>query len=180
MCLPRDLIDEVRARSSLTKLAGRSVVWDPRKSNPGKGEMWAKCPFKIEKSVSFRVDESKGYYYCFDCKAKGDVFRFVREMENAGFEEAVRILAVEAGIPFPETNKSIQRALAYITCKCSCGRVSEVSSDKLEPILGKRLTSANALSLISKLRCTECQSSPAYLYDDKGRQLFGPTEAGAG
>ena len=130
MSLPRDLIDEVRARSSLTKLVGRSVVWDPNKSNPGKGDMWAKCPIKIEKSVSFHVDENKGYYYCFDCKAKGDVFSFVREMENVGFEEAVRILAREAGIPMPDANKSTQRELAYITCKCSCGKVSEISSDK--------------------------------------------------
>ena len=77
-------------------------MWDQRKSNQGKGDMWAPCPFHQEKSASFHVDDRKGFYYCFGCHAKGDAISFVRETENVGFMEAVEILAREAGMPMPE------------------------------------------------------------------------------
>jgi DNA primase len=73
-----------------------------RKSNQGKGDMWAPCPFHQEKSASFHVDDRKGYYYCFGCHAKGDALTFIKETENLGFMEAVEVLAREAGMPMPE------------------------------------------------------------------------------
>lgn len=108
MSLPRDFLDELRNRTSLTELVGRKVVWDTRKFNQGKGDMWAPCPFHGEKSVSFHVDEHKGFYYCFDCLAKGDAISFVRETENVDFMEAVKILAGEAGMPVPNSNPCTQ------------------------------------------------------------------------
>lgn len=101
MSLPPNFVDELRTRLSLAQVVGRKVVWDARKSNPGKGDMWAPCPFHQEKSASFHVDDRKGYYYCFGCHAKGDAISFVRETENVGFMEAVEILAREAGMPMP-------------------------------------------------------------------------------
>lgn len=176
MSLPRGFIDEVRDRTSLAQLVGRKVVWDAKKSNPGKGDMWAPCPFHSESSASFRVDDQKGYYYCFGCKAKGDVFSFVRETENVEFTEAVRILALEAGIPMPDDKQPTETTLACIICECSCGRVSKISADRLEPILGEKLTSTNALSLFPKLRCLVCQSPPSFIFDDKMKQLFDPSK----
>ena len=102
MSLPPGFLDELRSRVSLTQVAGRKVMWDPRKSNQGKGDMWAPCPFHQEKTASFHVDDRKGYYYCFGCHAKGDAITFVRETENVDFMEAVRILAQEAGMTVPE------------------------------------------------------------------------------
>ncbi|MEM9524693.1 MAG: CHC2 zinc finger domain-containing protein, partial [Pseudomonadota bacterium] len=101
MRLPVGFLDELRARTSLSRIAGRKVVWDARKSNQGKGDMWAPCPFHQEKTASFHVDDREGYYYCFGCHAKGDAIRFVRETENVGFIEAVEILAREAGLQMP-------------------------------------------------------------------------------
>ncbi len=72
-----------------------------RKSNQGKGDMWAPCPFHQEKSPSFHVDDRKGFYYCFGCHAKGDALNFVMETENLGFMEAVELLAREAGMTMP-------------------------------------------------------------------------------
>ncbi|MFZ9199964.1 MAG: DNA primase [Paracoccaceae bacterium] len=102
MSLPPGFLDELRTRVSLSSVVGRKVTWDVRKSNQGKGDMWAPCPFHQEKSASFHVDDRKGYYYCFGCHAKGDALTFIKETENLGFMEAVEVLAREAGMPMPE------------------------------------------------------------------------------
>lgn len=101
MSLPPGFLDELRTRISLAQVVGRKVMWDARKSNQGKGDLWAPCPFHQEKSASFHVDDRKGFYYCFGCHAKGDAISFVKETENVGFMEAVEILAREAGMPMP-------------------------------------------------------------------------------
>jgi DNA primase len=108
MSLPPGFLDELRTRSSLSQVVGRKVMWDARKSNQGKGDMWAPCPFHQEKSASFHVDDRKGFYYCFGCHAKGDAISFVRETENVGFMEAVEILAREAGMPVPQRDPMAQ------------------------------------------------------------------------
>jgi DNA primase len=109
MSLPPGFLDELRSRTSLTQVVGRKVMWDQRKSNQGKGDMWAPCPFHQEKSASFHVDDRKGFYYCFGCQAKGDAISFVRETENVEFMEAVRILAEEAGMQMPERDPRAQQ-----------------------------------------------------------------------
>ena len=108
MSLPPGFLDELRSRLSLTDVVGRKVMWDTRKSNQGKGDMWAPCPFHHEKTASFHVDDRKGFYYCFGCHAKGDAISFVRETENVDFMEAVRILAGEAGMQIPERDPRAQ------------------------------------------------------------------------
>ncbi|MEN8918683.1 MAG: DNA primase [Octadecabacter sp.] len=108
MSLPPGFLDELRTRLSIGQVVGRKVMWDQRKSNQGKGDLWAPCPFHQEKSASFHVDDRKGYYYCFGCHAKGDAISFVRETENVGFMEAVEILAGEAGMPMPKRDPQAQ------------------------------------------------------------------------
>ncbi|HEY9038779.1 MAG TPA: DNA primase [Roseovarius sp.] len=108
MSLPPGFLEELRTRTSLTQVVGRKVMWDNRKSNQGKGDMWAPCPFHQEKSASFHVDDRKGFYYCFGCHAKGDAISFVRDSENVEFMEAVRILAAEAGMQMPERDPQAQ------------------------------------------------------------------------
>ncbi len=101
MRLPDSFLDDLRTRLSLSAVVGRKVTWDMKKTNQAKGDWWAPCPFHQEKSASFHVDDQKGFYYCFGCQAKGNVFGFVQETENVGFMEAVEILAAEAGMPMP-------------------------------------------------------------------------------
>ncbi|WP_170750540.1 DNA primase [Ruegeria lacuscaerulensis] len=108
MSLPPGFLDELRTRLSLSQVVGRKVMWDPRKSNQGKGDMWAPCPFHHEKTASFHVDDQKGFYYCFGCHAKGDAISFVKETENVSFIEAVEILAREAGMPMPQRDPKAQ------------------------------------------------------------------------
>jgi len=64
------------------------------------------CPFHKEKSPSFSVNAVHGYFYCFGCHEKGDVFTFVMKLENVGFPEALRIVAQKAGIPLPKRDFS--------------------------------------------------------------------------
>ena len=108
MSLPPGFLDELRNRLSLAQVVSRKVSWDMRKSNQGKGDMWAPCPFHQEKTASFHVDDKKGYYYCFGCHEKGDAISFVRETENVGFMEAVEILAREAGMQMPARDPQAQ------------------------------------------------------------------------
>ena len=108
MSLPPGFLDELRTRLSLSQVVGRKVMWDQRKSNQGKGDMWAPCPFHHEKTASFHVDDQKGFYYCFGCHAKGDAITFVKETENVPFMEAVEILAREAGMPMPARDPKAQ------------------------------------------------------------------------
>jgi DNA primase len=60
------------------------------------------CPFHKEKTGSFSVNATHGYYYCFGCHEKGDVFNFVMKMEGLSFPEAVRAVATKAGIALPK------------------------------------------------------------------------------
>jgi DNA primase len=108
MDLPPEFLDDLRERVRLTSIVGRKLSWDQRKSNKGRGGMWAPCPFHQEKTASFYVDDRKGVYYCFGCKAKGDAISFLKDHENLSFSEAVEFLAAEAGMKLPEPDLQIQ------------------------------------------------------------------------
>jgi DNA primase len=110
MALPPGFLDELRTRVTLSTVVGRKVTWDLRKSNQGRGDWWAPCPFHQEKSASFHVDDKKGFYYCFGCQAKGDALTFIKDSENLSFMEAVERLAREAGMQMPERDaREVQR-----------------------------------------------------------------------
>ena len=99
-------LDEIRGRVSISSVVGRRVSWDRRKSNVGKGDFWACCPFHAEKSPSFHVDDRKGFYHCFGCKASGDIFTFLIEKEGLKYPEAVERLAMEAGLAMPQVSEA--------------------------------------------------------------------------
>jgi DNA primase len=109
MRFPPTFLDEIRARVSASSVVGRQVQWDRRKSNPGRGDYWACCPFHNEKTPSFHVDDRKGRYHCFGCKASGDIFTFLTEKEGLGFPEAVERLAQDAGLPMPQVSEEDER-----------------------------------------------------------------------
>jgi len=109
MRFPDHLLDEIRARLPLSEVVGRRVVWDKRKSQPQRGDLWGCCPFHQEKSPSFHVDDRKGFYHCFGCGASGDHIRFVMETEGLSFPETVERLAGEAGVPLPARDAESER-----------------------------------------------------------------------
>lgn len=67
------------------------------------GNYWACCPFHHEKTPSFSISEADQFYHCFGCGESGDVIRFVQNIENVEFMEAVKLLADRANLTVPQT-----------------------------------------------------------------------------
>lgn len=51
------------------------------------------CPFHADKNPSMSVSSDKGLYHCFSCKAGGDMIKFVMDLENLNFAEAIEKIA---------------------------------------------------------------------------------------
>lgn len=90
-----DFIREVRARTNLVALVAASVRLEVD-SRGTRGT--ALCPFHAEKTPSFTVVRSQGFYHCFGCSAHGDCFAWLEHAEGYSFPEAVERLATEAGM----------------------------------------------------------------------------------
>ncbi len=88
--------DELREKVSIVDVVGAKVKL-VRKGR----EYQACCPFHNEKTPSFTVNESKGFYHCFGCGAHGDIIKFEMEANNLSFMEAVEKLAAKAGLQVP-------------------------------------------------------------------------------
>ncbi|HEV7275175.1 MAG TPA: DNA primase [Devosiaceae bacterium] len=102
-------LDEIRQRLPISQVVGEHVIWDKRKSQPGRGDYWACCPFHGEKTPSFHADDRKGIYHCFGCGVTGDHFRFLTERAGMSFPEAVEKLAGQAGVPMPARDEREER-----------------------------------------------------------------------
>lgn len=89
--------EQIRSRLPLRELVGRYVALKPA----GKGRWKGLCPFHQEKTPSFHVDENKGFFHCFGCKAGGDLFKFMELIEGIDFRQALERLAHETGVELP-------------------------------------------------------------------------------
>ncbi len=97
MAISPDEIAQVRAATDIVALISEHVAL--KKS----GRRWTGlCPFHGEKTPSFSVNAEEGLYYCFGCRASGNPFTFVREIQHVDFIEALRMLADRAGIELHE------------------------------------------------------------------------------
>jgi DNA primase len=96
MSLTPQWLDELRTRVSLSALIGRSV----RVQKAGR-EFKACCPFHNEKTPSFTINDEKGFYHCFGCGAHGDAIRWMTDHQGLPFMDAVKELALQAGMEVP-------------------------------------------------------------------------------
>ena len=85
--------EEIRLRADIAAVVSRYV-----KLKQSGQTLKGLCPFHKEKTPSFHVNPSRGFFHCFGCGKGGDVFKFVQEIEGVGFPEALAMLAVETGV----------------------------------------------------------------------------------
>lgn len=84
-----ECIAEVREKARIDDVVSQYVSL----RNAGGGSQKGLCPFHDEKSPSFHVTPSRGFYHCFGCQAGGDVITFLMEHDGLSFGEAVESLA---------------------------------------------------------------------------------------
>jgi len=94
--IPQHFIDDLISRADIVEVIGRRVQL--RKA--GK-EYKACCPFHDEKTPSFTVSPSKGFYHCFGCGAHGTALGFLMDYDHMSFVDAVESLASAMGIEVP-------------------------------------------------------------------------------
>ncbi len=89
-----DDIALVRERARIDEVVSQHVTL----RSAGGGSLKGLCPFHDEKTPSFNVTPSRGYYHCFGCNEGGDVIDFVGKIEGLGFAETVERLADRYGV----------------------------------------------------------------------------------
>ena len=95
--IPDELIEQVRDSTDLVALIGESVELK-RTGSDYRGP----CPFHGGQHRNFAVIPRKGRFYCFVCKAAGDVFTWYMKRAGMDYPTAVREAARRAGIVIPE------------------------------------------------------------------------------
>ncbi|MBF0094599.1 MAG: hypothetical protein HQL34_08655 [Alphaproteobacteria bacterium] len=83
----------MKSRTPLSALIGPSV----RLIRQGR-EFTGLCPFHVEDTPSFTINDDKGFYHCFGCSAHGDHLDYLQERHGMTFPEAVRTLADGSGV----------------------------------------------------------------------------------
>lgn len=101
MPIPDSFLDELNSRLDIADVVSAYVPLTKRGAN-----LWGLCPFHHEKTPSFSVNESRQIFHCFGCGKGGGAIRFVMEIENLSFPDAVRKLADQAGLEVPEEDRS--------------------------------------------------------------------------
>lgn len=96
----------VRDRSPIDEVIGDYV----QLKNAGGGQKKGLCPFHDEKSPSFHVTPSKGFFHCFGCQTGGDVIAFMMKIEHLTFMETIERLAERIGYQLTYEQSSGQRA----------------------------------------------------------------------
>ncbi len=83
----------IRDRSPIDEVVGDYV----QLKSAGGGAKKGLCPFHDEKSPSFTVTPSKGFFHCFGCQTGGDVIAFLMKIDHLTFTETIERLAERLG-----------------------------------------------------------------------------------
>ena len=86
-------VSYIRDRAPIDEIVGEYV----QLKNAGGGQKKGLCPFHDEKSPSFHVTPSKGYFHCFGCQVGGDVIAFLMKIDHLTFTETIERLADRMG-----------------------------------------------------------------------------------
>lgn len=89
--------DEIKQKLDVAEVLGDYIQLKPA----GVGSLKALCPFHTERTPSFHVSRERQSWHCFGCDKGGDIFSFVMEIDGLSFPEALRHLALKAGVELP-------------------------------------------------------------------------------
>lgn len=104
MIIPLEFYNHLRQQLRVSEIVRQKVLLQ-RKGN----EYLGLCPFHMEKTPSFTVNDAKGFYHCFGCNAHGDLIKFVSEMSGLGPKEAAIKIAMDNGIEIPKVSKAQEK-----------------------------------------------------------------------
>ena len=103
---PGEWLEELKSKSNIVDVIGRYIPLT-RKGR----SFWGCCPFHHEKTPSFKADDDKQLFYCFGCRASGNVITFIEKIENVDFLDAVKHLAEKAGMQLPSMKSDAEVAV---------------------------------------------------------------------
>ena len=101
MRIPEETVERIRQSTDILEVINDFVSLKKRGSN-----YIACCPFHNEKTPSFNVNPTRQIYKCFGCGKAGDAVRFVMDIENIGYGEALRYLAKKYGVEIEEQEQT--------------------------------------------------------------------------
>ncbi len=101
--IPRETIDRIHAAAKIEEVVSDYVTLRKRGAN-----LIGLCPFHNEKTGSFTVSPSKGIYKCFGCGASGHAIKFIMEIEQCSFVEAVKQLGKKYHIEVEDRELTVE------------------------------------------------------------------------
>ena len=113
MKYPKEYLNEIKTRLKVSNVVSKYVQLKRR----GK-EFVGLSPFKNEKTPSFTVNDEKGFFHCFSTSEHGNIFDFLMKTQNLKFGEAVKTLALQAGMrpyTFSKADEEREKALKDYT-----------------------------------------------------------------
>jgi len=150
----RDLIAEIKNRLLIEDVIGSYVAL----KRSGKNYI-ALCPFHHEKTPSFTVSPEKNFFHCFGCGKSGDVITFVADIEKISFVEAVKKLAIKAGIdPTPYFLGENQREKSLVSI------VQSINNEAMKFFKYYLLKSKYSKEIISYLKARGVNSDIAKVF----------------
>ncbi len=105
--IPRETIDDIKARVDLVEVVGDYVDLKKAGSN-----FRGLSPFNQERTPSFYVVPSKGFFKDFSSGKAGDAITFLMEAESMSYVEAIKHLAKKYGIEIAEEEQTDEELLA--------------------------------------------------------------------
>ncbi|MCD8312767.1 MAG: DNA primase [Bacteroidales bacterium] len=105
--IPKATVDKILDAAQIADVIGDFVTL--KKSG---ADLVACCPFHNEKTPSFHVSPSRGYYKCFGCGKGGSAVNFVMEHETMTYVEALKYLANKYHIEVVEKEETAEEIAA--------------------------------------------------------------------